>query len=615
MSNDSQSTSAPKPGIGSLRRHLRYLKPARWHFLGGILAGLVYAAASGAGLPLMLYVVAPVIFGQAENTSNQARQVEAWSRWLFGADYANKLLLVACLGMPLIFLIRGVCAFLNRYWINYAGFIVLEGLRRDVFSRLQELPLAFYHRHKSGDLVNRLMNDTEQLKMVVVSLSSEVFKQPFTLLSAFGTLIYLSITNSSALFALIAMFSVPLCVIPIRLVSRRLMKKSSLLARESGDLAAVITESLQSPLEIQAYNLQPTQLERFGARIRLIFRHSMKTVKYQSLTSPIIEFISVCGFMAALYVGSRGGMDFRTFSALGFALYMCYEPIKKLSTVNDMLRSRAGSLERLEQVLSAGDSVPNPRQPKSLPHFPAGLAFEDVSFAYATRAEDAPPALSNVSVSISPGEIVALVGPSGAGKSTFSLLIPRFFDPTGGRILIGGTDLRELDKAALRDKIALVPQMPALFNASVAENIRVGRISATDEEVRAAAHKAFVADFIESLPQGYETIVGERGTALSGGQRQRIALARAFLKDTPILILDEATSALDSESEAKIQLALKELIAGRTTFMIAHRFSSISLATRVLVFEEGRITGDGTSESLLQTHPGYRRMSELQRLG
>jgi len=206
------------------------------------------------------------------------------------------------------------------------------------------------------------------------------------------------------------------------------------------------------------------------------------------------------------------------------------------------------------------------------------------------------------------------VGATGAGKSTFVALIPRFYDPTAGRIALSGVDLRELDPAALRQHIAVVPQMPALFNATIAENIRMGRSDATEAEVRSAAARAFIADFIESLPQGYDTPVGERGTALSGGQRQRIAIARAFLKDAPILILDEATSALDSESEAKIKLALKALVRDRTTFMIAHRFSSISLATRILVFEHGRITGDGTAESLVQTHPVYRRMSELQKL-
>jgi subfamily B ATP-binding cassette protein MsbA len=563
-------------------------------------------------LPAMLKTVLPVFFDREEEASPQ---VVAWARALFGAAYQDKLLVVACLGLPVLFLARGVCSYLNRYLMNHAGFVFLDGLRRQVFGRLQELPLAFYQQHKSGDLASRLLNDTEQLKNVVVMVSGEIIKQPLTLIFAIGFLAYLSLTERSVLFALVALFSLPICIIPIRMVTRRLIKKARLLTQQTGELAAVVTESLQAPMEIQAYNLQEPQLERFRVAIRDIFRLSMKTVKYQSLAAPIIEFLSACGMMAALYYGVRHGMDLATFSALGLALYLAYEPVKKLSILHAVIKAGTASLERLEYVLDAADSVPNPARPRPLSASPADVSFEQVCFTYATRTADAPPALDGINVRVRPGEIVALVGPSGAGKSTFVSLIPRFYDPTAGRVALGGVDLREADKAALRQRIAVVPQMPALFNASVAHNIRLGRAGATEEEVLVAARRAYVTDFIASLPRGFDTVVGERGAALSGGQRQRIAIARAFLKDAPILILDEATSALDAESEARVQQALRELLLGRTTFLIAHRFSSISLATRVLVFEEGRITGDGPAETLARTHAAFRRMSELQRLG
>jgi subfamily B ATP-binding cassette protein MsbA len=650
-----------KPTPERYRRLLRYLKPARWHFAGGVIAGLVFAAASGVGLPMMLYVVAPVIFGEAQApiehtqtgavnstanglagasnnapaaaalptptnqkpagktqvaTTDQSEKVAAWARWLFGDDYRDKLLLVACLALPLIFLVRGISAFLNRYWINHAGFLMLEALRTDVFQRLQQLPLAFYQRHKSGDLTSRLMTDTEQLKNVVVMLSGDIFKQPFTLVGALGFLLYLAFTNRSALFLLVALASVPLCIIPIRMAARRLIKKARLLASQTGELTAVVTESLQSPMEIQAYNLQPRLLERFVANVRSIFRLAMKTVKYQSFVNPVIEFISACGFMVALYFGFKHGMKFEVFAAMGAALFMAYEPVKKLSLLNAVWKMGAASLERLEHILDAEDTVPQPASPVVLASGPVEITFAEVGFTYQPREVNSEPsvALIDINVSFKPGEVVALVGKSGAGKSTFIALIPRFYDPAAGRVMLGGVDVRQADKAALRARIALVPQMPVLFNATIAENIRMGRLTASDEEVRAAAQKAFVADFIDTLPQGYETIVGERGASLSGGQRQRIAIARAFLKDAPVLILDEATSALDSESEAKVQQALQQLVQGRTTFMIAHRFSSISLATRILVFEEGRITGDGSPEELGRTHATFRRMTELQQL-
>lgn len=628
---------------------LAYLKLAKWHFVGGIAAGLIFATVSGFGLPTMVYFVAPVIFetkttppennasavttngvavtptpivaatttpSDAKAKVSKEEQVTKWARWLFGDDYQNKLLLVACLGLPFIFLIRGVSSFLNRYWISHAGFLVLEAMRSDVFRRLQELPLAFYQRHKSGDLTARLMTDTEQLKNVIVMFSTDAFRQPFTLAWSLGALGYLAVREHSALLVLITLVSIPLCIIPIRIIARRLIKKARQLASQTGELNAVVVEGLQSPMEIQAYNLQPRLLERFTSNIRNIFRLSMKTVKYQSFVNPLIEFVSACGFMMALYFGAKNGMDFSTFSAMGLALYAAYEPVKKLSVLNAVWKMGVASLERLEQILDAEDTVPQPAQPTSLPVGANEIVFDHVSFTYQPRetGREASVALVDVNVRFQPGEVVALVGQSGAGKSTFVALIPRFYDPTAGRVTLGGVDLRHADKAALRERIALVPQMPVLFNASIAENIRMGRLNATDEEVRAAAQKAFVADFINALPQGYDTIVGERGASLSGGQRQRIAIARAFLKDAPILILDEATSALDSESEQKVQQALRELVQGRTTFMIAHRFASISLATRILVFEEGRITGEGSAEELKRTHETFRRMMELQQL-
>jgi len=581
----------------------------------------------------MIKTVLPVIFGQESEPKEvspkllaiaeffhldgvvQNFSLAALAQSFFGEDYRDKLLLTACLALPLIFLVRGIAAFLNRYLLNKVGFIALENIRVAAFARLQELPLDFYHQHKSGDLMARLLNDTEQLRQVVVKTSGEVIKQPLTLLAALGYLVFLSIGERSVMFTLVAMLSAPLCVLLIRLATRRLRKRSAQLAQATGELTATVSETLQSPLEVQAYNLQQQQTARFTAQVRHIFRLGLKTVFYQAITNPAIEVVSACGFVGALYFGVRAGMDFATFSSLSIALYLCYDPIKQLSNLYGHFKIGSASLERIEHILDAKDSVPPPAAPKPLPAASAPLEFQNVTFRYVSRAKDAPAALTEVSLKIEPGEVVALVGHSGAGKTTFAMLIPRFYDPTAGCVTCGGVDLRDLDKAAWRDRIAVVPQMPALFNATVAENIRAGRLNATDAEVREAAEKAFVADFIASLPQGYDTLVGERGAALSGGQRQRIAIARAFLKNAPILILDEATSALDSESEARVQQALRELVQGRTTLMIAHRFSSISLAARVLVFEEGRITGDGTPTQLAETHPVYQRMCELQQLG
>jgi subfamily B ATP-binding cassette protein MsbA len=612
MQENKKATPTGWWGLARLRRHLKHMWPARWHFLGALLAGLVYSVSSGVGIPVVFKTVLPIFFGKESEASPA---VVKFAKLWFGDHYQDKLLLTACIALPLVFLIRGASVFINRYLMSRVGFIALENLRVETFSRLQELPLAFYQQHKSGDLMSRLMNDTEQIRQVIVKVSGDIIKQPFTLLSAAGYLVYLSVTERSAMFTLIALASIPICVVPIRLAAKRLRKRSQQLAQASGDLTATVTETLQAPLEIQAYNLQSLQTARFTAEIREIFRLGMKTVFYQTFASPSVEFVSACGFVAALYFGVRTGMDFATFSSLALALFLCYDPGKQLSNFHAFFKMGEASLDRLENILDAEDTVPPPAVARPLPPPDAAIEFHDVTFRYATRSHDAPAALAMVSLRIQPGEVVALVGKSGAGKTTFAMLLPRFYDPTIGRVCCGGVDLRDLDKTAWRDRIAIVPQMPVLFNASVGDNIRMGKLSATKEEVRHAAQKAFLADFIDSLPHGYDTMVGERGAALSGGQRQRIAIARAFLKNAPILVLDEATSALDSESEAMVSQALAELMRGRTTIMIAHRFSSISLATRILVFEEGRITGDGTPKQLAETHPVYRRMVELQKLG
>ena len=608
------SPATPPSSVRGFRRFYRHLKPARWPFVGGLLAGALYAASTGAGMPVMIKVLFPVFFNQEDEASPV---VIATAQRFFGDAYQEKLLLVACLGLPLIFVIRGLGAYFNRYLINKAGFIVLDGLRREVFARLMHLPVAFYQQHSSGDLVARLLQDSERLKTVVVNVSSDIIKQPLTLVSAIGYLVWLAIRDESALFAIIALISVPLCVVPIRIAAKKLFKRSRQVAAMSGEISAIATEALQSPQEIQAYNLQGRFTDTFSGRIRDLFRVSLKTIKYQSFVSPVIEVISACGLVAALYFGVRQGMDFATFSSMAIALYFAYEPVKKISGLHAMIKIGGASLERLETVLDAVDTVPSPENAVPLPDSDAPLCFDNVGFHYAARGTDGAQtaALNDVTLTVQPGETVALVGANGAGKSTFISLIARFYDPTSGRVTLGGVDLRDADKTELRNRIALVPQTPALFNTTLAENIRFGRPDATDAEVRAAAQKANIDGFIRDLPDGYETLVGERGASLSGGQRQRVAIARAFLKDAPILILDEATSALDSESESQIQAALDQLVRGRTTFMIAHRFSSIRSATRILVFDAGRIVADGSHAEVYAASGHYRELYDRQSLG
>ena len=574
----------------------------KWPFLTGVLAGLVYAVATGAGLPLMTQIVFPILFNE-ESSGAAGQWYVSWLTAKIGEVSRTELLIYTCLWIPAIFLIRAAAAFTNSYFIQFAGTRVVERIRTDLFSKLQTLPLSFFKRNKSGDLLARVMGDTEMLRQVVAQASSDLIKQPATLIAALAVVITLSLRDEKFFIAVIALLTVPVCVMVIRSAGKKLARRARSLQTRGGDLSASLSESLQSALEIRAFNLQKAQTANFTGRIREILKLTMKVVKYKQLISPSIEVVAATGFAAALYFGVRAGMTLEEFMTLGMALYMSYEPIKKLGAIHSVFQQGKASVDRIEFILHAEDSIPNPTSPRKVPMPFSTLSFDGVTFAYNEL-----PVLHDVSVEIPAGQVVALVGPSGAGKTTFAHLVPRFYDPQEGSVQIDGICIREFLKHDLRNMIAVVPQTPSLFLGTLEENIRIGKTDATREEIEAAAKKAFAHDFIMSMPDGYATSVGERGDLLSGGQRQRIAIARAFLKNAPILILDEATSALDTESEAAIQQALGELVKGRTTLIIAHRFSTIRIADRILVFKDGRIVSDGSHDELENLDPTYQAM-------
>lgn len=587
--------------------YYKYLRPVRWQFALGVFAGVMQAAATGLGLPLMVKVVFPLLFREPGHANSW---YEVWMRSLLGEVSHEKLLFVSCLWIPVIFFIRSVADYGNSYLIQYAGQRVLEDIRIDLFVKLQKLPLSFFKKNSSGDLLARLMSDTAILRQMIANVSSDLIKQPVTLVGALGYLAYLSYKDHSVFIVLISIIVVPICVLVIRAAGNKLTKRAKSLQQKGGNLTAALSESLQAPLEIRAYNLEDMQISLFRNRIHEMFKLGMKVVKYRQAISPTIEVVSAAGFAVALFLGVRYGMTQSDFTALGMALFFAIEPIKKLGAVHSLLKQADASIDRIEFISNEVDTLPDPVSPQVFASPREAICFENLSFAYGEE-----PILKEINLKIPVGQVVALVGPSGAGKSTFAHLIPRFYDAQSGGITFDGTDIREFTKKDLRSAIAVVPQMPSLFIGTIASNIRIGRADASDEEVIEAARCAHADEFIRTLPQGYQTEVGERGDLLSGGQRQRIAIARAFLKDAPILILDEATSALDSESEAMVQQALAALVKGRTTFIIAHRFSTITIADRVLVFQQGRIVADGNHETLRETDPTYQSMLGSQILG
>tara|TARA_B110001469_G_scaffold114778_1_gene118906 strand:- start:2009 stop:3817 length:1809 start_codon:yes stop_codon:yes gene_type:complete len=582
--------------------YYRHLKPVRWKFALGIFFGVLFSVSSGLGLPLMAETVFPVLFGSPDPAPVWLRAIV--ERW-FADDVQGGFLILCCLFLPLMMGVRAISAVGNGYFMSYTGIYVVQSIQIAVFEKVQSMPLAFFQKYKTGELIASIMGYPAQIKSVVVDMSNDLVKQPLTLLSAIGFLIYKSFVSESFFVAAIGLVSVPVLVFPIRSIGKYVAKRSQQLVGHGESLSSATIESVQSPLEIRAYNLEAPQVQRFVDRLHDIFRLSMKSIRTNLLISPTIEFVSACGIGLSLFLGVKSGMGQGEFLALVIALYMAYSPIKKLGGIHGQLKQLEAPLNRLESVLAEPDTVPEAVDPIPMTQPVRGeIVFKDVCFDYIEGKS----VLNGVSVKIEAGESVALVGQSGAGKSSFVNLIPRFFDITSGSIEIDGVDIRKLRLRDLRSQIAYVPQMPMLFNASVADNIRVGKADASESELIEAAKQANALEFVQSLPNGFDTVLSERGNSLSGGQRQRIAIARAFLKDAPILILDEATSALDNTSDQLIQEALRRLSENRTTLIIAHRMGTLKDVSRRLFFKQGILDGDGSHEALMESNSDYVRL-------
>ncbi|MFW6354096.1 MAG: ABC transporter ATP-binding protein [Verrucomicrobiota bacterium] len=580
---------------------LRYwpdLRPHQGLLWAGIAAGVVAAAASGFGAPGSLQIVFAQLFETREE----------------GHSLLRVLLTAAVL--PGIFLLRGIASYANQYWMTQCGLEVLRSLRQRVFDHLQRLPLAFFERQRTGDLISRLLGDVQQIQQTILVVARDGLVQPLTALAGLTYLAYLSYLESDVIFLLLLLAITPLIILPVRLIAKHLKHRGRQVQHALGDTTHALQENLRGVLEVRAFNLEERQSRRFGDLLQRHFTAFMKMTKYEKLTQPTMELIAVTVVAAAFVYAYYHGLTFAVFLPMGVALYFTGDAVKKSLRVYNETQKTQGAAERLEEILSAPRA--HEVAEESSDHFAhewperveGRIIFDRVSFAYETGHT----LFTGLSCTIAPGTFVALVGPSGAGKSTFVKLLARFHEPTAGAILVDRVPISQISARQLRDQIAFVPQAPVLFDATVAENIALARPTATRAEIEAAARAAYAHDFIAALPQGYDASVGEDAVRLSGGQRQRLALARAFLKDAPILILDEATSALDSESERRIQKALAHYAVGRTVLVIAHRFSTIRHADRVLLFDQGQLAADGPFEAVLE-HPIFRQLHENQQLG
>lgn len=577
------------------RPYFKYLRAVRGTIAAAIVFGIIYGIASGAGMPLLIDRVFPRIFDRSQP-----------------AMALGTVALIAA-GIPLIFLIRASSGYLNSYFTQLAGVRILEALRLDYFRRLQVLPLSFVQGNQTGDLISRGLADTGQLQFTLTLLANDGIKQPATLIGALFAVGYFAVKAEGVALALVCLAIVPLTVFPVRFVGRKVIKRAAQMQSQLGGVTGHFSETLSAAREVRAFGLEEHETKRFGEATRALVTSQMKIVKYAQALTPAIEVISATGVALTLVYAYHSGLELETFLALIAALYNSYEPIKKLGALNSEMKRGTAALERLEHVLNEPVTITDPVQPVPVSRLRGDLSFEAVTFAY--KRDDH--VLRDVTVQIPGGTVCALVGPSGAGKSTFANLVPRFYDVIAGRITIDGHDVRDLRLADLRRNIAVVSQDPVLFNDTILNNLKLSRPDATRDEIEQAARDAFAHDFIRQLEggQGYDTVVGERGSRLSGGQKQRIAIARAFLRNAPILILDEATSALDSDSEAAIQTALKKLVLGKTVLIIAHRFSTIRDATKILVFDRGQLVATGTHPELYRQNTLYRSLYDRQQGG
>ncbi|MGN0865248.1 MAG: ABC transporter ATP-binding protein [Akkermansia sp.] len=583
----------------------RFLLP-QWLYCGiVILTGLVAAASSGLGIPLMIKFIFPLVFRSPGEQPELLTLCPALDRLAPGA-----ILLLACGSLPALFLIRGVAQWGNAYMVNYLGIRILEDLRMTIFHSVQELPLSFLEREKKGDILSRITNDTANVQAILGTIANDLIKQPITCASACAAFIYLLFSTGQGLLLLINILLIALASWPIIIFGKRISNRALQAQRINGALNSVLQQNLETQREVRAYGMEERQIRQFRRVSDGICTTVIKLVKYQRGIIPIIETVSALALAFLLVRGRQAGMRLPDFMAIAGALFFLFDSMKRAGNAYNRFNEAQGSLRRLAEILFAPNPLTDPEQPLHLPQPVRGeLELRGVSFRYSPEAE---PALRDINLRIPAGQIVGLVGPSGSGKTTFAGLIPRFYDPSEGSVLLDGTDIRRVTQHELREHISLVGQQALLFNTSIRENILLGKADATDDELRRAAEAAAVTPFISQLSGGLDSPVGEGGSQLSGGQRQRVAIARTFIRNAPILILDEATASLDAESEHDIQQALDRLALGRTTLIIAHRFSTIRAAQRILVFERGRIIADGTHDTLYASCPLYRELYDRQ---
>jgi len=586
MASGSEASAVP-PKLRSFHRLGEFLLPYRGRFA---IAGTALLIAAGCTLAVGQGLKLVVDRGFTANDGHALDQ--------------------ALIALLAIIALMAVATYVRFYTVSWIGERVTADLRRRVFDHLLTLSPGFFEVTRTGEVISRLTNDTTMLENVIGSSLSLALRN---VVLGIGALVLLTLTSLK--LTLLVLAGLPVVVLPIILFGRRVRRLARTSQDRVADTGAYVDEAIHEIRTVQAYAHEPEESSGYAQRVEAAFAAGVRRIRQRGLLIAAVIFLVFVAVGIILWIGGHDVLAGRLSPGqlLAFVFYavIVATSVGAVSEVAGELQRAAGATERLLELLDTVPEIAAPATPLALPDpSPATVALEQVTFAYPSRPND--PAVRGLSLRVAPGERVALVGPSGAGKTTVFQLLLRFYDPQHGTVRVDGVDVRRADPRAVRERIAVVPQEPVIFAASVWENVRYGRTDASDEDVREACDAAYATEFLGRLPQGFETQLGERGVRLSGGQRQRLAIARAVLSRRPILLLDEATSALDAESERMVQLALARLMSGRTTLIIAHRLATVIGADRIVVLEGGALLAEGTHASLLRDDPLYRRLAELQ---
>ena len=601
--------------VAFLRKFWPYVRPYRGRLVLGMMCGVLCGLSNGV-LILVIRLVVDLVFpgekplSAADYLANLPSLFRPMAEKLveslpsLKAPSSTAALVLAASAIPAVMLLRSLFGYLNVYLMTWSAARAVANLRTRLFEHLQNLSLSFFSKARTGDLISRITNDTQVLYAIAGNSLAALVRDPITIVVLITLLL-----AQQPLLTTISLIVLPVCFGPIIIYGRKVRKSARAMQGHISELTNLMHESFTGNRIIKAYNLEETVLEQFRQTMKKYISQIMRVIRSNEIPSQLTEFLGGVGVaLVLIYVGVQPAKTPGNFMSFVLSIVMIYPSIKALTKLHNQLNQAEAASQRVFELLQTRSSVLEPAQPVPLPARHGDIQFQGIDFAY----DPEKPVLQNINLTVKAGQLVALVGSSGSGKTTLTNLLLRFYDPQQGAVRIGGTDIRLVAVKELRSQIALVAQEVILFNDTIRRNIGLGKPDAPDAEIEAAAKSACAHEFIMEKPLGYETVIGEKGVLLSGGQRQRIAIARALLRDAPILVLDEATSQIDAESERAVQAGMDKLMEGRTTICIAHRFSTVQNADLIVVLDGGRVVESGTHSELMRARGLYCRLYELQ---